>query len=82
MNLNRDREPILKIVGGLGSLLACVLGLLVSFGIDLDENQIGAIIALGGSVSSLVLAWLGRQHVYPVSTVEDQFLEAEHGLTP
>lgn len=60
-----NREPLVT-VATITALVAAVLGLLVSFGIDLTKDQQNAILAVAAVVAPLVVAAFARGKVTPV----------------
>ena len=60
-----SREPLVT-VATITALIAAVLGLLVSFGIDLSKDQQNAILAVAAVVAPLVVAAFARSKVTPV----------------
>lgn len=61
-----NREPLVT-VATITALVAAILGLLVSFGIDLTKDQQNAILAVAAVVAPLVVAAFARGKVTPVN---------------
>lgn len=60
-----DTNPVLIIVGGAGTVVMAVLGLVTAFATSLSAGQTSAVMALVGTVSTIVLAIITRSKVTP-----------------
>lgn len=65
-----EREPVLTI-GTITAVVTAVIGLLVSFGITLNDAQQNAILGCTAVLAPLLVAFLSRPRVTPVASPED-----------
>ena len=72
--MNSTDEPV-ALLGAIPTLVTAVLGLLLAFGIDLTDEQVGAIL---GVVAALIVAVtaIQRSKVWPDAKVQ-QILDAD-----
>lgn len=61
-----SREPLWTVAGITGAV-AAVIALLVSFGIDVSEDQTKSILGIVAVVAPLIVAYVTRPKVTPVS---------------
>lgn len=71
-----DKEPVLIIVGGMVAVTQAVLALIMSFGVDLTNEQTAAIMGLVTVVTGLIAAVLARGKVVPAAKVEQGLLNS------
>lgn len=64
------RDP-LALKGLVVAVVTAVLNIVVWFGVDLSVDQQASITAVSGSLAALVVAWLARKDVTPVSDPRD-----------
>lgn len=68
--MNGD-EPLITIAS-ITALVVAVLGLLVAFGVTINDQQQKAILAFFAVVAPWVVAVIGRRHVTPNSKLPPQ----------
>jgi hypothetical protein len=70
-----SREPLLS-VGWITAAAGALIGLAVAFGMDLTQAQTGAVLTLATVLAPMIVAGVGRRHVYAPSTVRAMVLDA------
>lgn len=77
-----DREPVLIVLGGLGTIISLALVATNVLGwTDLDPSQVAAIIALVAAITGLVSALL-RGEVWSIDSHEDEVVRALYSPAP
>ena len=61
----------------IAGLIQAILALAIAFGLNLTEEQVGAILA----VTAAILALVVRQNVYPAAKIEEGADEDHAGVT-
>jgi hypothetical protein len=64
----KSKEPLLT-VGTVTAAATAVLGLLVTFGLDLSDKRQASILAVVAVLAPLAVAWVARRKVYAPATV-------------
>jgi hypothetical protein len=63
------KEPAV-IVNSITAIVAAIVAALVAFGLDLTEEQQGAILLLVAALAPVIAGFISRQFVYAPATVE------------
>lgn len=61
-------EPVLIVVGAVGSVVTAIITLIVAFGVNVTADQSAAIVGLAAILTQLVTAVVSRGKVTPTAS--------------